>query len=118
MKAFTVVLMLMLCVSITIPQSYVERYGKPYSRTKYGGASFAVDSNFFATPNGWNKVTAALDSTAGTTTAWICFGNDSLNAIPIRPGTGGSYGDARPFLTRDQTFYRVKGEVPLTVTIE
>ena len=118
MKALLVVLLVVLCTVTALSQSYVERNGKPYSRTLYGGASFAVDSHYATPAIGWMKVTAKLDTTAGTTTAWICFGNDSTNAIPLRPGTGGSYGDGQPFLVRNQTFYRVKGAVPLTVTIE
>jgi hypothetical protein len=118
MKALLVVLLVVLCASVTMAQSYVERNGNPYSRTLYGGASFAVDSHYVAPASGWMKVTAKLDSTAGTTTAWICFGNDSTNAIPIRPGTGGAYGDGQTFLVYRETYYRVKGAVPLTVTIE
>ncbi len=117
MKRFAVVLLLILAASVASAQSYVERHGIPYSRTLYGKASFILDSNA-VDGKGYCKVTAKLDSTAGTTTAWIIFGNDSLNAIPIRPGTGGAYGDGQTFMIRNQTFYRVKGAAPLTVTIE
>lgn len=118
MKALVVILLIALCTVTAFSQSYVERYKAPYTRTLYGAASFAADSHYvFNGTAKWVTVTAVFDSTAGTT-AWFCVNNDSTNAIPLRPGVGGAYGDGRTFRVYGLTHYRVKGAFPITTTVE
>ncbi len=119
MKALWVVLLLVLCASVGAAQSYVERNAAPYSKTLYGAATFKADSHYvFAGASKWATVTANVDSVAGTVTAYLCVGNDSTNAIPLRPGIGGAYGLPKTFRVYGMTFYRVKGAVPVTVIVE
>lgn len=86
----------------------------------YGAASFKADTNYVTTATlaqRYVTVTVSYDTTAGTTIAYFCPNNDSTNAQPIFPGTGGSYGDTFTFKQWGLKFFRIKGAVPITVRI-
>lgn len=118
MKALAVVILILACAAGSFAQSYSEIYKAPYSRTYYGAATFKADSHYVWSRKGWVTVTVSYDTTAGTTVGYFCAGNDSTNAIAIRPGTGGAYGDVASYRFKDLFFYRLKGAIPHTVTIE
>ncbi len=120
MKYFIVVLVLVLSVSLGVAQDYINAFNAPFCKTAYGAASFKADSNYVWVngTNKWFTVTISYDTTAGSTVAYWCRSDDSTKAIPLRPGTGGSYGDARTFKVYGLRWYRVKGAVPVTTVIE
>lgn len=120
MKYFIVVLVLVLSVSLGVAQDYVQREGQPFTKTAYGQTYFKSDSNYVKSGSTaqWYTVTISYDTTAGSTVAYWCAGNDSTHAIPLRPGVGGGYGDGRTFKVYGLRFYRVKGALPVTTVIE
>ena len=120
MKKTSVVLLLVLSVSLGLAQDYAKTFGAPFVKTAYGATYFKSDSTGIksSTTSQVYTVTITYDTTAGSTVAYWCAGNDSLNAVPLRPGTGGAYGDGRTFRVKGVRFFRVKGAVPITTVIE
>ena len=119
MKALWVVILIVACAAVAGAQSYSSVYGAPYSKAYYGAATFKADSHYvWSGSSRWVTVTASLDTTAGTTMAYFCANNDSTNAIPLYYGIGGNWGSTWTYRFYNLRFYRVKGAVPVRVTIE
>lgn len=119
MKRFAVIALLLMCASVVMAQSYVEIHKAPYCRTFYGGASFAaVDSHYVWNRAGWVKVTIALDTTAGTTTAYFAANGDTTNALKLTYGIGGEWGATRTHMFKDLMYFEIKGSVPVETTVE
>jgi hypothetical protein len=121
MKTFMVVCLVLLFASVSFGQSYALRNQHPWVKTQYGAAVYKSDSNAVWIPTEWQKlpvtVTISYDTTAGTTVAYWAQNDDTTHAIPLRPGTGGAYGDSYTFTTYKLKWYRVKGAVPVTTVI-
>lgn len=121
MKAFMVAVLVILCAASALSQSYVERNKTPLSRTSYGTSTFKADSQYVWSTGAsrWVTVKISYDTTASMGKAYVCFNNDSTNAIALVPGVGGSYGEGLPTRVYGLLFYRVKGTgIPVKVIVE
>jgi hypothetical protein len=103
-----------------LAQSWSQLNKGSWNRVRhYGAASFAADSTgVFDGTGKWVTLTASYDSTAGTTWAYICINNDSTNAFPLAPGTNGNYGTAYTKHVYGLKWIRVKGAVPVSLSVE
>jgi hypothetical protein len=106
--------------SSALAQSWSQFNNGSWNKVKhYGAASFIADSVYvFAGTGKWVTMTASYDTTAGTTIAYVCINNDSTNAIPLLPGVSGNWGTAICKKIYGLKWFRVKGAVPVSLSVE
>jgi len=119
MKSALFFILFCVMASAVYAQGYSQLNNGQWAREKhYGAASFKADSLYvFNGTNRWVTLTASLDTTAGTTIAYVCINNDSTNAFPLTYGIGGNWGASFTEKIWGLKWLRVKGAVPVTFVI-